>query len=221
MKGWTMTKFIIFFSTLFSLLFVTCDARAGFKHFVRAEGDKLMDGDREYRFISFNIPNLHMIEDQMPFDEIQAWRLPDTYELNDALETVSQMGGQVVRIYAITVKRPDDLPDTPKHVLGPGQFNEEAFQALDNMMAIAAKHGIRVIIPLMDNWPWMGGRAEYAGFRKKDKDEFWSDPELRKDFKETVRYLINRTNTVTGKKYCDDMAILAWETGNELTSTPE
>jgi mannan endo-1,4-beta-mannosidase len=205
----------------FTVLFTSGNAGAGFKNFIRAEGDKLMDGDREYRFISFNIPNLHMIEDQMPFNEMNPWRLPDTFEFNDALETVAQMGGQAVRIYAITVRRPDDPEGAPKHVLGPDEFNEEAFKALDNMMAIAAKHGIRLIIPLMDNWPWMGGRAEYAGFRGKDKDAFWTDPELRDDFKKTISFIINRVNTVTGIKYCDDKAILAWETGNELESTPE
>lgn len=216
-----MIKKNLLFFVLLVLFTFSGNTRAEFRYFVRAEGDKLMDGDKEYRFISFNIPNLHIIEDQMPFDEIQAWRLPDTYELNDALESVAQMGGQAVRIYTITVKRPDDLPGTPKHVLGPGKFNEEAFRALDNMMAIAAKHGIRVIIPLMDNWPWMGGRAEYAGFRGKEKDEFWTDRELRDDFKKTISYLINRTNTITGIRYKDDKALLAWETGNELTSTPE
>lgn len=214
-------RIILYIFTLIFLFFSVNIAEAGFKNFVRAHGDRLMDGDRAYRFISFNIPNLHMIEDQMPFSEMNPWRLPDTYELNDALETVAQMGGQAVRIYAITVRRSDDASGTPKHVLGSGEFNEEAFKALDNMMAIAAKHGIRVIIPLMDNWPWMGGREEYAGFRGKGKDEFWTDPELRDDFKKTIDFILNRTNTVTGIKYRDDMAILAWETGNELTSTPE
>jgi hypothetical protein len=212
-----MSLIIIFLSVFIAVN----NSEAGFNNFIRAEGDKLMEGGREYRFISFNIPNLHMIEDQMPFNEMNPWRLPDTFELNDALETVAQMGGQAVRIYAITVRRPDDPPGTPKHVLAPGEFNEEAFKVLDNMIAIAAKHGIRVIIPLMDNWPWMGGREEYAGFRGKGKDAFWTDPELREDFKKTIDFIINRTNTVTGIKYLDDMAILAWETGNELESLPE
>ena len=87
-----MNKKISFFLILFVLLMLAGNAQADFKHFVRAEGDKLMEGEKEYRFISFNIPNLHMIEDQMPFHETQAWRLPDTYELNDALESVAQMG---------------------------------------------------------------------------------------------------------------------------------
>ena len=180
-----------------------------------------MDGPAEYRFMSFNIPNLHMIEDQMPFDEIQAWRLPDTYELRDAFASIQQLGGQVVRTYVITVQRPDDLPQTPKHVLGPGVFNEAAFRSLDTLMALASEYGVRVILPFVDNWPWMGGRAEYAGFRGLNKDAFWSDPLLIADFKLTIDYLINRVNTVTGLPYREDKALLAWETGNELSSTPE
>ncbi len=223
MKGLEMTRTGILILLLF--LSASCapaeNTNTGFDHFIRAEKGRLMDGEEEYRFISFNIPNLHIIEDQMPFDEIQSWRLPDTYELNDALETISLMGGQAARIYTITVSRPDDLPGTPKHVLGPGEFNEEAFRALDNMLAVAAKHGVRVIIPLVDNWPWMGGRAEYAGFRGKDKEDFWTDPQLRDDFKKTISHIINRTNTFTNTRYRDDKAILGWETGNELTSTPE
>ncbi len=184
-------RIFLYLFVLVSIFSSVHSVEAGFSHFVRADKDRLIDGEKEYRFISFNIPNLHMIEDQMPFNEINPWRLPDTYELNDALETVSQMGGEVVRIYAITVRRPDDPEGAPKHVLGPGEFNEEAFKAMDNMMAIAAMHGIRVIIPLIDNWPWMGGREEYAGFRGKDKDAFWTDPQLRADFKKTIDFIVN------------------------------
>jgi mannan endo-1,4-beta-mannosidase len=40
----------------------------------------------------------------------------------------------------------------------------------------------------VDNWKWQGGRAEYAGFRGKTKDDFWTDPQLIADFKETIRF---------------------------------
>ena len=77
---------------------------------------------------------------------------------------------------------------------------------------------MRVIIPFVDNWVWWGGIAEYAGFRGKPKDAFWTDPQVIADFKETVRFVVTRTNTLTGVRYCDDQAILCWETGNELSS---
>ena len=191
--------------------------RSVFSHFVTVSADRLMDGAEPMRFISFNIPNLHCVEDNMVFEETNAWRLPDAFEIRDALESVKAMGGLVARMYVITVRR-DDAPDIPRYVLGPGQFNEEAFQTLDQMLAIANEVGVRLIIPFVDNWPWMGGRAEYAAFRGKKSDEFWSDAQLKEDFKQTIAYVINRRNTLTGLHYRDDKAILAWETGNELAS---
>jgi hypothetical protein len=146
------------------------------------------------------------------------WRLPDPFEINDALATVAQMGGTVARTYVISVQRTNDAPGTPRHVLAPGRFNETAFRTLDEVLAAANRNGVRLIIPLADNWPWMGGRAEYAGFRGKSKDDFWTDPQLIADFEETIHFVLTRTNTVTGVCYRDDPAVLCWETGNEIAS---
>ena len=196
-------------------------AESALRDFITARGDQLLEGDKPFRFISFDLPNLQMIEDNMPFTETNPWRLPDEFEIRDGLMTVRQMGGTVVRTYVLSVVRTNDAPGTPRHVLGPGKFNEEAFRELDLVLKIANEQGIRLIIPLVDNWKWQGGRAEYAGFRGKSKDDFWSDPQLIADFKETIRFLLTRTNTFTGVRYCDDKAILCWETGNELSATTE
>jgi len=186
--------------------------------FISASGDQLMEGAKPFRFISWNIPNLQLIEDNVPFQETNPWRLPNRFELTDALATVRQLGGTVVRTYVLSVQRTNDTPDAPRHVLGPGKFNEDAFRSLDLALQIANEQGIRLIIPLVDNWTWQGGRAEYAGFRGKTKDDFWTDPQLISDFKETIRFVLLRTNTYTGARYCDDKAVLCWETGNELSS---
>lgn len=106
----------------------------GFKHFISADGDRLLDKNREIRFVSFNIPNLHYVEDDWQFDRASSLRLPDAFEIRDALESIEQLGGQVVRIYTLSVRRPDDPPEVPRHVLGPGRFNEEAFRTLDRVL---------------------------------------------------------------------------------------
>ncbi len=189
-----------------------------FTDFVKTSGDKLVDENGPLRFISYNIPCLHYNEDVMQFNETNAWSLPDEFEISDALEAVAQMGGQVVRIYTLSVRSAQDSPDVPRHVLAPGKFNEEAFQTLDKVLQIANQKGVRVIIPLVDNWKWWGGVAEYAAFRGKKMQDFWTDEQLLTDFKMTIDYVLNRTNTYTGVKYKDDPAILAWESGNELES---
>jgi hypothetical protein len=198
-----------------ALLLLTNLGSAQFANFVTAKGDKLMDGGNELRFISVNIPNLHYVEDYLPFAGTNPWRLPDEFEIRDALTAVKQLGGKVARMYVFSVRRGTDSSFVV-HVEGPGKFNEEAFRTLDKVIQIANETGVRLIIPFVDNWHWWGGVAEYAAFRGKQRDEFWTDPQLKADFKKTIEFVVNRVNTCTGVPYKTDKAILAWETGNEL-----
>ena len=193
-------------------------AQANMEHFITRSGEKLMEGEKEFRFISFNIPNLHYVEDHLPFAETSAWRLPDEFEMNDALLTIRHMGGRVARTYVLPVRHANEEPGQPFYVTAPGQFNEEAFRTLDKLLELANRHGIRLIIPFVDQWKWWGGIGEYAAFRGRKADDFWSDPQLIDDFKQTIKYVLTRRNTYTGKLYREDKAILAWETGNELYS---
>jgi mannan endo-1,4-beta-mannosidase len=188
--------------------------------FVTRRGDQLFEGDKPFRFISVNIPNLQLVEDNFAPGAKTAWTWPNEFELTDALESVRQMGGTVVRTYVLSVRRAGSDMGEHVYVRGPGDFNEEAFRALDLALEIANRKGVRVIIPLVDNWKWQGGIGEYAAFRSKPPEAFWSDEQVIADFEGTVRHVLNRVNTRTGVAYRDDPAIFGWETGNELDSPP-
>ena len=213
-----MTKYIFLTILLTAIFIVPVFAQNDLNHFITRKGDKLLENGREYRFISFNIPNLHLVEDNMRFEATNEWRFPNEFEIRDALNSIRQMGGRVARTYVISICRKDQPNPIPCHVKKPGEFNEEAFRALDKVLEIANETGVRIIIPFVDNWKWWGGRKEYAEWRGKTQEDFWTDPEIIGDYKKTVKYLINRKNTFTGKLYKNDKAILAWETGNELYS---
>jgi hypothetical protein len=189
--------------------------------FITRRGDQLLDGEKPYRFISVNIPNLLVIEDAFSFAGKNPWRWPDEFEINDALESVRQMGGQVVRTYVISVYREGSDMGKTVHVFAPGEFNEEGFKTLDKVVEIAHRKGIRLMIPFFDRAPWMGGQPQYAAFRGKKPDAFWTDPEIIADFKKTVEHVINRKNTYTGTLYRDEPAIFGWETGNEIDATED
>jgi endo-1,4-beta-mannosidase len=208
-----ITGFLIATLNLFS-------QESEFKNFITASEGKLMDGDKEFRFISFNIPNLNYVEDEFGFDYKYPFRMPDTFEMSDALESVKQLGGNAVRMYTIPVRNMKEGP-YPTYILAPGEFDEVSFKTMDTMLVLANKIGIRIIIPIVNNWRWMGGRPQYAEFRNKTADEFWNDSLLIEDVKKTIEHVINRKNTINGVQYKDDKAILCWETGNELWSTPE
>lgn len=215
-----MTKrtFIFLLISVLCLSVQSFAQKSVFKNFITASNGKLWDGAKEFRFISFNIPNLNYVEDELAFDQKFPYRMPDAFEIKDALESINQLGGRVVRIYTIPVRNVKE-EKYPSYVLEPKKFDEESFKTMDTMLAIANKSGIRLILPFVNNWQWMGGRPQYADFRGKTEDEFWSDSVLIEDLKATIHFVITRKNTVTGSLYKDDKAIFCWETGNELYST--
>ncbi len=218
-------RFLKVFVALFFLCIFTpilCgEETPAVRNILSSAGDQILDGTKPFRFISFNIPNLHLIEDNFSFLDSNPWRWPNEFEIADALESVRQMGGTVVRTYVLSVHREGSDMGDCVHVRAPGDFNETAFRVLDKVLQIAGEKGIRVIIPLVDNWRWWGGAAEYAQFRNKSLDAFWTDEQVIRDFEETVRFTLSRVNTNTGITYKDDPVIFGWETGNELNSTPE
>ncbi len=190
-------------------------------NFINRRGDKLFDGAQEFRYISFNIPNLMVQEDAYEFTSPNPWRWPNEFEIEDALESVRQMGGQVVRTYVLSVHRNGSDMGDLVHVRKPGEFNEEGFRALDKVIEVARQKKIRIIIPFVDQSKWWGGIGEYAAFRGKPAEAFWSDPQIIDDFKTTIHYLLTRKNVYTGVEYRDELAIFGWETGNEIMPSPE
>ncbi len=196
-------------------------AETGFRDFITARGSQLLEGEEPFRFISFNIPNLTYTEDDMRFEQLSGFRLPTAFEIDDALATIQQMGGRVARTYVLSVRKADDPPGIPRHILGPDKLNEQAMIVLDRVLATANRRGIRLFIPFVDQNSWWGGIEELAGFRGKSKDEFYTDSGVKEDYKRLVSLVLQRTNTITGVRYLEDKAVLAWELGNELKAPKE
>jgi mannan endo-1,4-beta-mannosidase len=211
-----MKKFYILFLLPVSIFLAQCGTTSQFANFITTKKDKLMDGNKELRFVSYDIPNLHYIEDYFPFKSSDPWRLPTEFEIRDALKTIKIDGGKVARIYVLSVRRSGESKHIIRYVLGPGKFNEKAFRTLDKVLQIANEERVRLIIPFVDNWWWWGGPKEYAAFRGKPAEDFWTDPQLISDFEKTIKFVIERRNTFTGVLYKNDKAILGWETGNEI-----
>lgn len=185
--------------------------------FITVEGDQLYLQGELFRFVSFNVPNLHILED--PY-----WHRVDPWEQEDAIQSVKMMGGRVIRTYTLSVTggvRPAESGNQLAHILGKGVYSEELFVDLDKAIQLAGEHGVYLIIPLIDEWSWFGGITEFSALYGKTKSQFFTNTEVKQGFKDLISYVLNRTNTFTGVKYKDDPAILAWELGNELRSATD
>ncbi|OUM65811.1 glycoside hydrolase family 5 protein, partial [Piromyces sp. E2] len=93
---------------------------------------------------------------------------------------------------------------------------EKGLKRLDQVIAYAEQQGIRLILTLTNNWADFGGMeawVKYYGY--ENHYDFYTAPELKEEYKRYVKTIINRVNTVTGKKYKEDGTIFAWELANE------
>lgn len=194
--------------------FASTASADGFEHFIKREGDRLMDGDREYRWVSLNAPDSVQLITNYQFDgEYPAtrYRLPNDYELRDCMRTVHQLGGRVLRTFVVTVSR-GPTPHTAFDLsTDPATPNEPALRVLDRLLQLGNEEGVRLMIPLIAYKS--GVRGDWTTYG----DDFWNvgSPANHK-FKDVVRQVLTRTNTLTGRRYLDDKAILGWHTGNEL-----
>lgn len=97
-------------------------------------------------------------------------------------------------------------------------FDEDVFRALDQAIFAAKNQSVRVVVPLIDGAPDAdsGGVAAFAAFRNLTLEAFYSNPILRRDWKRTVSYLLNRVNNITGIRYLAEPAIAGWQLGTNL-----
>ena len=180
--------------------------------FVRRHNATLVnsDGTPLRKFSSINVPNLHRIE----LSE-GGVRAPTEFEVADLLCSIRQMGASVSRIYVLSHGSSPDF-----HVVD-AQLTESWMVVLDQVLALAHEFGVRLIIPFVNthwiqSWGSTAYYAEWAGQPKAMASEFFHDAAQRAVFKQVLEGLLTRTNTLTGRRYADEPAILAWELGNEL-----
>ncbi|KAI8829503.1 glycoside hydrolase superfamily [Chytridium lagenaria] len=186
--------------------FITLDSSSGI----------LVDGfKRPFRFITFNYPSM------MQNENVPGYKLYETpeYELEDAFSSIAQIQGKLLRSYTFSIccNESHSGMDASRYAIPALRtYNETMFVVLDRALAQARKFNVRVLIPFIDWWNWRGGVQEFAAFRGKSRWEFFSDPEVKEDFKDLIRTVILRKNTITGVVYKDDPLIFGWELGNEL-----
>lgn len=114
----------------------------------------------------------------------------------------------------------------------PGELDEELLQGLDFFLAELAKRRMRCVLYLNNYWEWSGGMAIYNVWSGKEaldpydttkgwsaymdfNGSFYANEPANKIFREYIRTIVTRTNTVNGRLYSEDPTIMAWQLANE------
>ena len=92
----------------------------------------------------------------------------------------------------------------------------DGLQRLDYVLAAAAEHDIKVIVVLINNWRAFGGVDQYLTWYGRNKHhEFFTAPELKQAYRDWIKHVIGRKNSVNGRAYREDPTVFAWELANE------
>jgi mannan endo-1,4-beta-mannosidase len=93
----------------------------------------------------------------------------------------------------------------------------QGLERLDALIAAAEEFGLSLILPLVNYWPDFGGMPMYLRWLglPGDAAAFYASPEARRTYRTWIERVLTRRNTITGRLYSDEPAILAWELANE------
>jgi mannan endo-1,4-beta-mannosidase len=178
--------------------------------FVARVGSQLLLKGKPFRFSGANIYWLGLDEN------VGGVNYPTRFRVDDALATAQEMGATVVRSHTLGISVGCPLCIEPSL----GVFNEAALQHVDYAIMSAKKHGIKLIIPLVDNFHFYhGGKHTFTDWRGiADERQFYSNATVIGDFEQYISHILDRVNSYTGIAYKDDPTILGWETGNGLSA---
>jgi mannan endo-1,4-beta-mannosidase len=124
----------------------------------------------------------------------------------------------------------------------PHDWDEALLRGLDFCLAEMAKRNMRAILFVSNYWQWSGSFAQYVRWitgetiPDPDKPEmakgdwhafmqfsarFYAIPAANELYRGYIEHLVQRRNTVNGRVYRDDPAIMTWELANEPRPGPD
>jgi mannan endo-1,4-beta-mannosidase len=148
------------------------------------------------------------------------------------LDRIRKLGMTNIRLLGLSEDTGFIKSVRPMIVEAPGRYNEALLEGLDFCLAEMAKRGLRAVIYLTNFWQWSGGMCAWVqwaeGRKVKDPDatgdwsdmmrssgSFYGNEKATGLHREAVRMLVERTNTITRRRYCEDPTIMSWQLSNE------
>ncbi|BFG24050.1 hypothetical protein CerSpe_103240 [Prunus speciosa] len=207
-KGW----FVL--SILLVLIFIQhgdCKGEANHASnggaFARTEGTRFVMNGRPFYINGFNAYwMMYMASDPS-----------SRAKVTSAFQQASRYGMNVARTWAFNDGRGTDRPLQPS----PGSYNENTFKGLDFVISEAKKFGVYVILSFVNNFSDFGGRKQYVQWARdrgqpiSSDDDFYSNAVIKGYYKDHIKTVLTRINSITRVAYKDDPTIFAWELINE------
>ena len=193
--------------------------------FVARHGTHLVrTGETPYRIVGANMWYAAWLGADAPYG--------DRPRLGRELDRLQRLGINNLRIMAAAEEGPLKNSIKPGFSRADGSRNEMLYAGLDHAIAEIGRRGMTAVLCLGNFWEWSGGfetwlyRVTGSYMDMNDPAHpwpaypdataaFYATPEAVALYRDHVRSVVSRTNTVTGTRYADDRAIMSWQLANE------
>ncbi len=193
--------------------------------FVRVKGAQFHVAGKPYYFVGVNMWYAAYLGAEADYG--------DRERLVAELDLLQSLGVANLRILGASETSPFQKSLRETFQSHAGAYNEQLLQGLDFALAEMAKRNMRAVIYLNNFWEWSGGMGTYLywtnGGSYVDLGDpahpwpafqnvtayFYESEQANNLYRDYIRMLVSRVNTVTGLAYRDDPAIMAWQLANE------
>lgn len=193
--------------------------------FVRRQGTRLTVDGKRYRFAGANMWAGAYLGADAAFG--------DRDRLRRELDALAGMGVTNLRVLASAEEGPLKNSVRPGFRGPTPTYNAVLLGGLDYLLAEMGRRNMRAVLYLTNFWEWSGGMMTYLwyvnGGRYIDMNDpahpwpefadrvsaFYSTPAAVALYYDYIRAVVGRTNALTGTRYADDPAIMAWQLANE------
>lgn len=198
--------------------------RAGHR-FVRRSGTEFQRNGNPYRIAGTNMWAAAYLGADAP--------IANRDRLNRELDRLAALGINNVRILGSSEFSPLKNSVRPTFRNRTSHYNETLLRGLDHALAEIGRRGLTAVIYLTNFWEWSGGMMTYLYWTNGGRyinmndpahpwpefadmsSEFYGHAAAVRMFDDYVRAVVGRRNTVTGRLYREDPAIMAWQLANE------
>lgn len=194
------------------------------KPFVTVRDGEFYRGDSVYRYVGTNFWYGAILASE--------GRGGDRVRLARELDSLKALGLTNLRIL-VGGDGPEGLAShiSPTLQSEPGVYNDTLLRGLDYLLSEMEKRDMLAVLYLNNAWEWSGGFSTYLEWAGAGKavnpadagypaymnyvSQFTQNDSAKALAANHVRYIVSRTNTVTGRPYAEDPAIMAWQIANE------
>jgi mannan endo-1,4-beta-mannosidase len=195
--------------------------------FVRVEGTQFTIDGKPYRYIGANYWYGGLLATNGQKGKERLKTELDFLKKNGVTNLRIMVGAEGLTTYLYRVLSEKALQPHP------GQFDEKIMYGLDYLLNELSKRKMKAVLHFTNTWDWSGGLGQYLqwnGFGPQPHSkyggytwnadqhytaQFYTCQKCMDELDTYIKYVLHRTNSINGKKYTNDPAIMAWEIINE------